>query len=225
MRTGGIGTTAHDGEVDLLVTFVDQQRAQVAGHFGLRASDQADLSCLQYRRHPIGSGTGRAQGLDLRRVLDGPDGRGDCRRLDPHPIGQSTLEGEHRGGPRAVGYGQTEPTAGSRGWAYQHREDQIDGILRVVPRHGDEQITGGSDPRRLQRRDHQDRLPLGPQHQHGQTFERHGPVPGQPRKVGTMGQEQCIHVQGPHPFANPTDPFVARLTGAVGKSAHRALTG
>ena len=58
MGTGGIGPTAHDGEVDLPVTFGEQQSADVGGHLGFGPTNQGDTTGLQHGGDPIGRGTG-----------------------------------------------------------------------------------------------------------------------------------------------------------------------
>ena len=58
MGTGGVGPTAHDGEVDLPVTFGEQQSADVGGHLGFGPTNEGDPAGLQHGGHPIGRGTG-----------------------------------------------------------------------------------------------------------------------------------------------------------------------
>ena len=189
---GRVGPAADDGEVDDLVPGVDEPVADLARHLGLGAADEGDLAPDELGGDDVGGGRRPPEGVHLGVVLDRPQRADDGGGRKPLPAGEGVLEAEDEGGPGAVGYGQ--PLAVGPDQA----SDQGDRVVGLVPGPDPEQLGVGSDPWFLEEGDDKGGVALDRQDQHGQPLEGHRLVAGQPRQVGTDGQEQDVDTQVRH---------------------------
>src|SRR5439155_7231021 len=82
--------------------------------------------------------------------------------------------------------------------------DDADRVLGLLPR-SQHDPAGWLDPRRLQARDHERRVAVGRQHEHGETLERRPFVTGEPRQVGPERQQQRVDAELAHPGPHALD--------------------
>ena len=183
---------------------------EIGRHLRLGPPDEGDATLLQHAGHPVGGGAGRPQRGELAGVLDGPHRGGDHRGGDPSSRREPTLEVEHGGGPGPVGDGATAPAAPAG-------RPSADRPARSGPgRRSTAQANrsaGLGHPRCLERRHHQGRLAHLGEDEHGQALERHGPVPGQPGQVGSVGQQQRVNPEVVHPLAHALEAARPATTG------------
>ena len=93
--------------------------------------------------------------------------------------------------------------------------DQVERVHVVRPRQQSDQAVGVGHPGRLEAGHHQHRVTDQGQDEQGQAFERHGPVPGQPRQVGPVGEQEGVDA----------DASMRSRTGPAGTSGPRGHVG
>ena len=100
------GAGGDDGEVHPVVALGEQAPADVGRHLGLGAADERDVAGLQLRPPPgRPPSPRRAQGLDLGRVLAGPERAVDLAGPRERGRGQRGWQVDEEAGPRVVADG------------------------------------------------------------------------------------------------------------------------
>ena len=184
---------AHDGELGAVVPFGDQAVAHLARDVGLRASDEAavgdlvDHAVCGLRREP--------QQGDLVGVLHDPQIAQDERRGLEHDVRKGGLQPQQLDRPEAV---RDREAADHPGEEAGHAGDRV---LRLLPgrnRHG-AACRGGAGAGRghLEARHEQGDRPLGRDHQHRQSLQRHRRVPGEVEQVRTDTDEEGVEAPRP----------------------------
>ncbi len=183
VRGGAVGSGPHDGEVDLVVRVLAEQRGEPLPDLRLGRPQEAQpdglLECF------VGTPAGELEQAELVRVLDGSKER-DRRRRRDQPAGvEEPLEPEEMGRPHPIPHPQLR---GGR----NHASDELVRVLPVAPPHDLEPATHRrvERPRALELGNHQHRVVGGPHDQQRQPLERRRIVARQVHEIRRGRQEE-----------------------------------
>ena len=190
----------------------EQPGRDVGGHVGLGASDEWDLAALELPGDPIGGSAGRAECIDLGRVLHHAQRADDVDGATERGAGQQREQLDEEAGPHLVADGDGPGPSGELG-------GEGGRVLGLVPDPQREHAGLLDDARRLEPGHEQRGLGVPRHDEHGQPFERHGVVAGQVRQVVAERQQEHVDSLLGHRLAHPVEAV------EVHRRSHRISTG